>query len=134
MLKSYKMTTEKNTITKPKKARKSLKMSANISRGIRGFLGGEMIQSGTFKFFPYLVFVAVLAFIYIANNYYAEDKIRLINQHRRDLKQIRYEYITTKSELTSLTKQSQIAKKLGDKGIKESTDPIKTIPLKKEEK
>jgi hypothetical protein len=128
------MTTEKNTITKPKKARKSLKMSANISRGIRGFLGGEMIQSGTFKFFPYLVFVAVLAFIYIANNYYAEDKIRLINQHRRDLKQIRYEYITTKSELTSLTKQSQIAKKLGDKGIKESTDPIKTIPLKKEEK
>jgi hypothetical protein len=128
------MTTEKNTITKPKKARKSLKMSANISRGIRGFLGGEMIQSGTFKFFPYLVFVAVLAFIYIANNYYAEDKIRLINQHRRDLKQIRYEYITTKSELTSLTKQSQIAKKLGDKGIKESTDPIKTIQIKKEEK
>jgi hypothetical protein len=128
------MTTEKNTSTRPKKARKSLKMSANISRGIRGFLGGEMIQSGTFKFFPYLVFIAVLAFIYIANNYYAEDKIRLINQHRKELKQLRYEYITTKSELTSMTKQSQIAKKLGDKGIKESTDPIKTIQIKKEEK
>lgn len=111
-----------------------MKMSANISRGIRGFLGGEMIQSGTFKFFPYLVFIAVLAFIYIANNYYAEDKIRLINQHRKELKQLRYEYITTKSELTSMTKQSQIAKKLGDKGIKESTDPIKTIQIKKEEK
>jgi hypothetical protein len=128
------MTTEKNTSIRPKKARKSLKMSANISRGIRGFLGGEMIQSGTFKFFPYLVFIAVLAFIYIANNYYAEDKIRLINQHRKELKQLRYEYITTKSELTSMTKQSQIAKKLGDKGIKESTDPIKTIQIKKEEK
>lgn len=128
------MTTERNTSTKPKKARKTLKMSANISRGIRGFLGGEMIQSGTFKFFPYLVFIAILAFIYIANNYYAEDKIRLINQHRRDLKQIRYEYITTKSELTSMTKQSQIAKKLSSKGIKESTDPIKTIQIKKEEK
>ena len=108
-------------------------MTASISRGIRGFLGGDIIQSGTFRFLPYLIFVAVLAFIYIANNYYAEDKIRLINQHRRDLKQIRYEYITTKSELTSMTKQSQIAKKLSNKGIKESTDPIKTIQIKKEE-
>lgn len=113
--------------------RKKLKMSASISRGIREFLGGDMIQSGTFRFLPYLIFVAVLAFIYIANNYYAEDKIRLINQHRRDLKQIRYEYITTKSELTSMTKQSQIGKKLSNKGIKESTDPIKTIQIKKEE-
>ena len=108
-----------------------MKISAGISRGIRGFLGGELIQSGTFKFFPYLVFVAILAFIYIANNYYAEDKIRLINQHRRDIKQIRYEYITTKSELTRMTKQSQIAKKLSHTGIKESTDPLKTIQLKK---
>ena len=108
-------------------------MQGNIGRGIRNFLGGEMIQSGTFRFFPYLVFIAVLAFIYIANNYYAEDKIRQTNQLRKQLKEIRYEYITTKSELTSMTKQSQIAKKLSKKGIKESVDPIKTIHLKTDE-
>jgi hypothetical protein len=127
------MTEEKNIRTKPKKSMKSSNISRNIGRGIRDFLGGEMIQSGTFKFFPYLVFIAILAFIYIANNYYAEDKIRQINQHRKELKVIRYEYITTKSELTSMTKQSQIAKKLNHKGIKESTDPIKTIQVKKDE-
>jgi len=109
-------------------------MPGNFIRVIREFFGGEMIQSGTFRFLPYLIFVAVLAFIYIANNYYAEDKIRLINQYRKELKQIRYEYITTKSELTSMTKQSQIAKKLTNKGIKESVDPIKTIQVKKQKK
>ena len=127
------MTEEKNTRVKPKQARKPLKMPGNIGRGVSKFLGGEMIQSGTFRFFPYLVFIAILAFIYIANNYYAEDKIRQINQHRKQLKEIRYEYITTKSELTSMTKQSQIAKKLNSKGIKESVDPIKTIQIRKEE-
>ncbi len=99
------MTEEKNTRVKPKQAREPLKMPGNIGRGVSKFLGGEMIQSGTFRFFPYLVFIAILAFIYIANNYYAEDKIRQINQHRKQLKEIRYEYITTKSELTSMTKQ-----------------------------
>lgn len=117
-----------------KKSGKKLNMPGNLIRGIREFLGGEMIQSGTFRFLPYLIFVAVLAFIYIANNYYAEDKIRMINQYRKELKQIRYEYITTKSELTSMTKQSQIAKILTDKGIKESVDPIKTIQVKKQKK
>ena len=92
-----------------------------------------MLQSGTFKFFPFLVFIAFIAFVYIANNYYAEDKIREINQLRKELKEIRYEYITTKSELTNMTKQSQLARKLEKKGIKESTDPIKTIQLKDEQ-
>lgn len=131
------MLKEKNTRVKPKKptkARKIPKFSGNIGRSIGGFLGGEMIQTGTFRYLYYLIFTAVLAFIYIANNYYAEDKIRQINQRRKEIKEIRYEYITTKSELTSMTKQSQIAKKLKNKGIKESTDPINTIQIKKGEK
>ncbi len=98
-----------------------------VGNAVKEFLGGEILKVSTFKFFPYLVFVTFLAFIYIANNYYAERKIRKINHLRKELKESRYEYITTKSKLTELTKQSQLAKKLGKSGIKESTDPIKII-------
>lgn len=92
-------------------------------------LGGEMLSMGTFKFFPFLVFVAFLAFIYIANNYYAEAKIRKINSLRKELKEINFEYITTKSKLEDLGKQSKLSKKLEKTGLTESTEPVKTIRI-----
>ena len=128
------MTESENKIIKPKKAKKRHNVTGNIGRGIREFFGGEMLTSGTFKFFPFLMFIAFLAAIYISNNYYTETKIREINKIRRELKEMRYEYITSKSELTNLSKQSQLAKRLSGKGVKESTDPIKTIKIKEQQK
>ena len=125
-----------NTKRKKKSAKKSagthkIKKSARqAGRVVRDVLGGEMLKSGTFKFLPFLIFIAFLAFIYIANNYYAENKVRNINKLRKEMKELRYEYITSKSKLMNLSKQSQIAKKLNNTGIKESTDPIKTIQVK----
>ena len=125
-----------NTIRKKKSAKKSAgtykikKSAGQAGRVVRDVLGGEMLKSGTFKFLPFLIFIAFLAFIYIANNYYAENKVRNINKLRKEMKELRYEYITSKSKLMNLSKQSQIAKKLNDKGVKESTDPIKTIQVK----
>ena len=73
------MTESVNKIIKPKKIKKRPKVTANIGRGIREFFGGEMLTSGTFKFFPFLMFIAFLAAIYISNNYYTETKIREIH-------------------------------------------------------
>lgn len=121
---------QKNT---DKKRQSSSSISGGaIGKATKGLLGGEMLSVGTFKFFPFLVFIAFLAFVYIANNYYAESKIRNINQLRKELKEINFEYITSKSKLEELSKQSQLAKKLENSGIHESTEPVKTINLKKE--
>jgi hypothetical protein len=127
------------TENKKKKIKKSRKRAIKgpgtgrkVGNAIKEFLGGEMLTTGTFKFFPFLVFITFLAFVYIANNYYAERKIRKINHLRKELKELRYEYITTKSKLTELTKQSQLAKKLENSGIVESTDPIKIIVAEEE--
>jgi hypothetical protein len=114
------------------RAKKGPGRGRKVGNAIKEFLGGEMLTVGTFKFFPFLVFITFLAFIYIANNYYAERKIRKINALRKELKELRYEYITTKSKLTELTKQSQLAKKLENSGIVESTDPIKIIVTEEE--
>lgn len=93
-------------------------------------LGGDFLSTSTFTLFPFLLYVAFLAFIYIANNYLAETKIREINQLRKDVKELRYEYINAKSTLTQIEKQSEISKHLEKKGIKENTEPVKTIIIK----
>ena len=101
-----------------------------VGKSLGKVLGGSYISEGTFKFFRYLIFLAFLAFIYIANNYYAENNIREINQLRKELKELRYEYIHVKTQLMDIEKQSQIAKKLEKKGIKKNKQPVKIIQVK----
>ena len=128
-----------NTVKKKKAIQKgsgsnAVKKSAGkAGRVVRDVFGGEILKSGTFKFLPFLIYIASIAFLYIANNYLAENKVREINKLRKEIKELRYEYITSKSKLMNLSKQSQIAKKLSNQGVKESTDPIKTIQVKKEQ-
>jgi len=125
------MTERGNIAGKPKKPKKQDRLkTAKFGDAARKILGGEMLSVGTFKFFPFLVYVAFLAFIYIANNYYAEAKIRNINNLRKELKEINFEYITTKSKLEDLSKQSKLSKKLEKTGLSESTEPVKTIRIK----
>ena len=126
------MTERANIQSKPKKEKKPRRSfkSIKIGKTTKKVLGGEMLSVGTFKFFPFLVFIAFLAFVYIANNYYAEAKIRRINGLRKELKEINFEYITTKSKLEDLSKQSKLSKQLVNTGLLESTEPVKTIKVK----
>ena len=119
---------------KPKKKEKKVKPGGKglgIGHATRKFLGGEKLAESTFRLFPFVLFISFLAFVYIANNYYAERKIRNINKIQKELKEIKYEHISTKSKLMQISKQSQIAKKMESTGIKESTEPVKIIKVKK---
>ena len=45
---------------------------------------------------PFILFLALIAILYIANGYYADDKIREVNKVSNQLKELRSEYISTK--------------------------------------
>ncbi len=106
---------------------------SKFEKTTKEILGGDFLSSGTFTMLPYLLYISFLAFIYIANNYLAENKTREINQLQREVKELRFEYIDAKSNLTQIEKQSQISKKLNTKGIKENTEPLKRITIKNED-
>lgn len=112
---------------KEKKIRKARKGGLGIASATRKLFGSDKLTEGTFRLFPFVLFIAFIAFIYIANNFYAERKVRNISKIQKELKEIKYEYISTKSRLMQLSKQSQVAKKLEGTGIKESTEPVKII-------
>jgi len=72
-------------------------------------------------------------FLYIANGYNTEKLVRELDNINDELKELRSEYITIKSDLNYESKQSQVASKSELFGVKESTvPPTKIIVSAKE--
>jgi hypothetical protein len=92
-------------------------------------LGGNfLMRESTLRLLPYILFLALIIMFYIGNTYYAEKKEREIQALRKSLKELRYEYITTRSNLMNQSQQSEVARRLEAINIKESTvPPVKVI-------
>lgn len=91
--------------------------------------GNFLSREETMRFLPFLLFISLLAVIYIANGYYAEAKMRKQNKLTEELKELRSEYIITKSDLMFISKQSEVAKAALAMGLKESVVPPKKITV-----
>ena len=74
---------------------------------------------------PFFLFLALLAVIYIYNGHYADKMIRNINQTSKEVKELKYEYKTVKSEVMFRSKQSELVKAVEPLGLKElTTSPV----------
>jgi hypothetical protein len=113
-------------VQKPKKARKKGVLAKGLSSIFSGtFLGEER----NFQHLPFILFLAFMAILYIANGYYADDKIRKVNKITDQLKELRSEYISTKSELMFASKQSEVARSAEQLGLKEPVVPPHKIEV-----
>ena len=102
---------------------------------LRSILDGSFLTRENLRnTVPYIFFLAFLAAISIANTYYAEKMVRTIDRTKRELKELRYEHITTKSELMHLSKQTEVAKRLIGTGLKETVVPPEKIFVTEDEK
>jgi hypothetical protein len=95
--------------------------------------GNFLTNQSSIKQAPFVMFLTIVALFYISNSYYAERKIRQINKINNELKELRSEYITSKSKLMFVSKQSEVAKTAESMGltIKESTTPPGKIIVNK---
>ena len=95
---------------------------------LQSVLGGAFLEKDMFlKNLPFIFFMSFLALMYIANTYLAEKTIRDIEKTKTMLKEMRSEYITSKSELMTGRKQSEVARKFIVAGLKESLDSPRKI-------
>jgi len=78
----------------------------------------------------FLVFLAFLAAIYIANAHYAERKVRQIQTLQKELKEERWRYMSLKSELMYDSKQVKVARRAGELGLKELTEQPNKIVIR----
>ncbi len=107
-------------VQKPQKPRKKGVLAKGLSSV---FSGTFLTNEKTLQHLPFILFLALVAIFYIANGYYADDKIREFNKISNDLKELRSEYISTKSELMFASKQSEVAKSAEKIGLMEPLVP-----------
>lgn len=101
---------------------------------IKDLLDGSLIANDFIvKQLPYIVFLVILAFIYIANRYNAEKVVRANIELTKEINELRAEAITTSSELMFISKQSEVAKLVEKRGLglKESVEPPRKIVIEK---
>ncbi len=90
-------------------------------------------QSGIpVRFVPYILFVAFIGLFYIGNSHYAEKNVRKIDTLEKDVEDLRADYTTLKADYMFAGKQSEVAKNIARKGIKESLRPPEKIMIKSE--
>ena len=112
------------------------KKLSGFGRTIIGVMSGEALGSDALvKNLPFVFFLTLMSLIYIGIGYSAEDSVRQINRDKAELKEMRSEYITIKSDLMYTTKQSELIKVLHDKGLEleESFQPPKKIEVTEQE-
>lgn len=91
-----------------------------LAKGLSKIFGGAFLSDDrTIQHIPFILFLALIAILYIANGYYADDKIREVNRISNQIKELRTEYISSKSDLMFISKQSQVAAAVDTLGLKE---------------
>lgn len=77
----------------------------------------------------FLLFIVALMFIYITNHLSIESELRRISDLTADIKDLRYEQITTESELMNMSKQSEVLRRTEAEGLRlrELTEPPRII-------
>jgi hypothetical protein len=103
---------------------------------LKEFLDGTLLtRENVVRQLPYILFLTILAVIYIGNRYHAEKVIRKTLTLQNELKELRSEEITKASALMYLSKQSEVARMVEEHGLelKESTKPPKKISASRKE-
>jgi len=85
--------------------------------------GSFLSKEGSVRNIPFALFISVIGGFYIANTYNAERTVRETSKTNKDLKELRSEYISIKSELMFHSNQSQVAQLVAPLGLKEAKVP-----------
>jgi cell division protein FtsL len=115
---------------KPKKKKKASKFSRSLANI---FSGNFLSKDNVVSFLPFIFFMTFMGILYIANGYYAEKVVRDLHKTGNEVKELRSEYITIKSELNYKSKQSQVAQATAEIEVYESTVPPTKIVVDENE-
>lgn len=134
------MTSNKNSLRKQTENYNSRKKSAthkfrlvnkkiSLGKSFVSILDGSFLTRDNLLIqIPFFLYITLLGIIYIANSYNAEKTIIDISTTKKQLEELRYEYITAKSNIMFHSKQSEIAYRLEASEIKESIlPPVKLV-------
>ena len=103
----------------------------HVKAGIfmKELLSGSMISEKIIlKNLGYISFVTLLASIYIGNRFHAEKITRETTRIQREVKDLRYEALSTSADLMYVSRQSEVFRMVREKGL--NLEELKNPPYK----
>lgn len=101
-------------------------MNEILSGSFKDIISGNVLSKDKFiHHIPFILFVAILGIYYISNRYQSERTYREMVSLEKELKELRFESITTASQLMYMSKQSEVVKRVKREGLDliESIEP-----------
>jgi hypothetical protein len=108
------------------------KQNDSRKRSIRDLINGSLLtKEAVIRQLPYIIFLTLIALIYIGNRYHAEKVIRKTVKLQSEVRELRAEAITTSAELMFISKQSEVSKlvKRRNLELEELVEPPKIIEV-----
>lgn len=75
------------------------------------------------QYLPKILFAVLLSLLYISNTHYAEKTTRKIDRMQSEVEDLRADYTTLKADIMYASKQSEVARRVKELGLKESLNP-----------
>jgi len=100
--------------------------------GFKEVLDGSILKSDMIvQQVPFIIYLTILAIVYIGNRYHAERIIRESLSLQAEVKELKAEAISTSSELLRISKQSEVIKLVVANGLEleEAVLPPKKIVM-----
>lgn len=89
-----------------------------IKRNVMHVLSGTVLTENFFVKNTHFIFVVfIIMVLYISNRYSCISKMDKIESLRRELKDVKYESLTISSELTGISRQSQVQTLIQKNGL-----------------
>jgi len=84
-------------------------------------------------YLPHVLFIAFLCIIYIGNSHYGESSQRKLSKLKIEVDNLRADYTTLKADYMHKRLQSEVAKRVKDLGLEESSVPPYKLIVKEGE-
>lgn len=91
------------------------------------FAIGSIGASIVLKNLPFVLFLSFLTIIYIANTHYAEKQVRQIQTLQKDVKELKRQYNSLKSEIMYKSRLAEIGEEVETLGLRKTAGRVKRI-------
>jgi hypothetical protein len=114
---------------------KAISIGKGIFSGIENKIKLERYFEEGFpvNYLPKIMFSLLLGILYISNTHYAEKTVRRISGIQAEVEDLRADFTTLKADLMFASKQSEVARKVKDYGLRESINPPNKVQVDKSE-
>lgn len=121
--------------TDQKKDRETKEKSSVVDEELKSFSFKQIIdgtlltRQAVIRQLPFILFLALLGVLYISNRYNAMRITRQVNEMQAEIRELRAHSITIAAELMNMSRQSQVARMVQEKGLdlKESVTPPRLL-------